>query len=152
MIFKELDCVGSTCLGLASKRLYSIYKGLHGKVSLTAWCLLPSRRYSGRHLYELLGEWIAPLMFCRPKRKFITAEKMGKFKEQYYALGGFWRRVDAMDSRALDEMMMARIEAELRVGGRFDQDFGLMARMRIGHGVIKRFWSRCTPVRGILQL
>jgi hypothetical protein len=28
----------------------------------------------------------------------------------------------------------------------------LMARMRIGHGVIKRFWSRCTPVRGILQL
>jgi hypothetical protein len=72
-------------------------------------------------LYELLGEWMAPLMFCRPKRKFITAEKMGEFKEQYYALGGFWRRVDAMDSRALDEMMMARIEAELRVGGGFDQ-------------------------------
>jgi hypothetical protein len=72
-------------------------------------------------LYELLGEWMAPLMFCRPKRKFITAEKLGKFKEQYYALGGFWRRVDAMDSRALDEMMMARIEAELRVGGGFDQ-------------------------------
>lgn len=76
-IFKHLDSASSTCLGLASTHFWSIHQATHGKVPLTAWCILPPNRMSGRHLFELLASWMAPqLEFFTDDMKFLAKEKV----------------------------------------------------------------------------
>jgi hypothetical protein len=79
-IFSYLDPVSSTCFGLSCKRFYAIHvhnttTKKNDKVSLEAWVILPASRLSGRHLFELLGDWMPPgLAYSPSKLKFIDKQ------------------------------------------------------------------------------
>jgi hypothetical protein len=59
-IFKLLDRVSSTCLGLCAKTLYAVHYNLRGKVPLYAWYSSPPSMVHGLHLSDLLKEWNGP--------------------------------------------------------------------------------------------
>ncbi len=84
MIFKNLDRVSSTCLGLASKAFYPLHKEHHGIVPLIACCLLPPTQESGRILFSLLKSWMkqAGLVFSKTELKFTTPERLVEMKVQ----------------------------------------------------------------------
>jgi hypothetical protein len=84
MIFKKLDRVTSTCLGLTKKDFYLLHKERHRIVPLTACCLLPPNRESGRILFGLLKGWMkeAGLVFSKTELKFTTRERLAEMKEQ----------------------------------------------------------------------
>ena len=76
MIFKLLDPASSTCLGLTNKAFYQIHWGIHGKVSLSAYCMLPPNQYSGVHLWKLLEKWVGRDMIVDwNQRKFLASER-----------------------------------------------------------------------------
>ncbi|KAH6675663.1 hypothetical protein B0J14DRAFT_455099, partial [Halenospora varia] len=68
-IFKYLDPVHATCLGLVSKNLYAIYSAIHSKIPLNSFtyeCLVPQGPYTSYcYLYKHLREWKpADLSYC----------------------------------------------------------------------------------------
>jgi hypothetical protein len=106
MVFRKLDTVSATCLGLTSKGFYAINVDLNGKgAKLYAWCVMPPERRSGHRLYQLLLNWVNRSMtFIFGSFKFIRRETRtwvdGKLEHESYEL--------------LEE---ARQEAERKVGG-----------------------------------
>jgi hypothetical protein len=121
MIFENLDRASSTCLGLASKHLYAIHKSIHGHVPLTAWCMLPPGRYNGKHLFELIGEWMSPLVFCRPQMKFVTQGQLDALKLQYeMSEWEFSTWIYRNDCKAVEAMIDTRIEEESELEGWFE--------------------------------
>jgi hypothetical protein len=106
MVFRKLDTVSATCLGLTSKDFYTINMDLNGKgAKLYAWCAMPPERSSGHRLYQLLLNWVPRSMtFSFRSFKFIRRETRtwvdGKLEHESYKL--------------LEE---ARHEAERKAGG-----------------------------------
>ena len=89
MIFKNLDRVTSTCLGLACTALYQIHWQLRGKVPLTVYCAfersginLPvSRRLLARRLRSWIPEDLVVVegrwgMFMTKERRKETQEEI----------------------------------------------------------------------------
>jgi hypothetical protein len=118
MVFKKLNRAISTCLGLTKKCFYAIHREINRSVTLEAWYILPPNKRSGLHLYELLEEWMAPLVFCRPKMKFSTKAKLVELKNYYRK----WKRAEAgytrvyeIDSTAIERLIRGRIDAEVEI-------------------------------------
>jgi hypothetical protein len=106
MIFRKLDTVSATCLGLTSKDFYAINADLNGRgAKLYAWCVVRGSRTSGHRLHQLLHNWVPRSMtFSFNTFKFIKRERRtwadSKFSHESYLM--------------LEE---ARLEAERNGGG-----------------------------------
>jgi hypothetical protein len=79
IIFSYLDRTYSTCLGLASNRLYGVHFYLHKKVSLANSTI--EKRPHGKiicvHLRELVKNWMGPnVVYFRSEAKFLTHEQL----------------------------------------------------------------------------
>jgi hypothetical protein len=106
MIFKNLDIVSATCLGLSSKDLYAVHIDLGGRgVKLHTWCVMPPRRDSGHRLYQVLLNWIPRSMtFSFNSFKFINREKRTWFDSRF-----------PLEAHLM--LTEARLEAEKVAGG-----------------------------------
>jgi hypothetical protein len=71
-IFKFLDPISSTCLGVCAKKFYAIHTSLNNSVPLLTYVALPITNGHGMHLFELLDSWMKPYDFCIRKMKFVT--------------------------------------------------------------------------------
>jgi hypothetical protein len=95
-IFSYLDACSSVCLGLATKRLYSIHMFVTGIVDLNStpsciikhtihgrsWLIADLYQY-GPALKDLLKAWAGPeYHFCRSKSRFVRAEKAERINQR----------------------------------------------------------------------
>lgn len=79
LIFKKLDRVSSTCLGLTSRHFQNIHKTLRGqgRIDLTSYCPLPPDRHDGKFLYQLFKTWMGKdRIFSKRKQRFSRKVKV----------------------------------------------------------------------------
>jgi hypothetical protein len=78
MIFSLLEPSFSTCLGLASKRLYPIHRAIHGKVYLHIFNCFISDPYCYDHPLDYLTEWLGSggLIFDVRKSKLVSIDSV----------------------------------------------------------------------------
>jgi hypothetical protein len=119
-IFKILDPVSATCLGLSSRNFYCIYVELYEEaVPIETYLVIPPNRLNGFYLFDLLKAWMGPLVFCIPRMKFITKEKMEEVMGAI-AAGGWVQWPEGMGDRVQDEEWagFVRMMDALEVGER----------------------------------
>lgn len=84
-LFRQLDSVTSTCLGLTCKAFYKLHRETKGRVWL--WEVSPRGPQSfGKPLYELLESWVpVGLVYGKQFRpgKFVEVEKYAMAKKAH---------------------------------------------------------------------
>jgi hypothetical protein len=105
IIFRYLDRCSSTCLALASKRLYPIHKSIRGtRIPLAAYCTLADNK-TGKHLYKLIWDWMGEDMFYDELDMKFCTEERAVMKKEAFNFGGLNKaKYEAFKIRCQDFM------------------------------------------------
>ncbi|KAN0121944.1 hypothetical protein V8E51_000270 [Hyaloscypha variabilis] len=82
-IFKHLDIITATCLGLTNKHLYAVFKRVHGEKPIRFYSLEDTDNktaFAFTALPDLLEEWMKPMVWGSEVHiyRFITPERLGE--------------------------------------------------------------------------